>query len=299
MLIGFGRRLLGALGIATVTGAALAPQAAEARNAPALWSVSDADTTVYLFGTIHLLPPDYHWQTAAFERAKAKSQTLVIETIIDPAHPQTYLNAIHQLGFGVGLPPITERVPAAKRPALLAAIAKTGIAQPQFDQMKTWYAGVLLLQSQLREIGLDATEGPETVLREQFAAAGKPVNQLETNYEQFSFFNGLPEAAQRQILEGSIETPDMVRKEFNPMLSAWSIGDVKGIGVSFNRDFSGSPELRKVLLKQRNANWARWIEQRMQKPGALMIAVGAGHLAGEDSVINLLKHDGLHVHRIQ
>ena len=83
------------------------------------------------------------------------------------------------------------------------------------------------------------------------------------------------------------------------MLAAWVKGDVNGIARTFNRDLSGSPELQQALIKQRNANWSKWIEQRMAQPGAIMIAVGAGHLAGPGSVIDLLKRDGYHVHRLQ
>ena len=81
--------------------------------------------------------------------------------------------------------------------------------------------------------------------------------------------------------------------------SPWVRGDVEGIARSFNRDLAASPELELSLIKHRNANWSSWIEQRMTKPGAIMIAVGAGHLAGADSVIELLKRDGYRVQRVQ
>ena len=87
--------------------------------------------------------------------------------------------------------------------------------------------------------------------------------------------------------------------EFGGMLSAWSKGDVKGIARTFDQDLSGSPELAQNLIKKRNANWSKWIEQRMSQPGAIMVAVGAGHLAGRDSVIDLLKRNGYRVRRLQ
>jgi uncharacterized protein YbaP (TraB family) len=83
------------------------------------------------------------------------------------------------------------------------------------------------------------------------------------------------------------------------MLTAWSRGDVQAIARSFNKDLAESPELSDALIKRRNANWARWIEQRMARPGSLMIAVGAGHLAGSDSVIEMLQKQGYKVHRVQ
>jgi len=299
MLNRIARRLLGALGVATLTGAALAPQAAEARQAPALWSVSDADTTVYLFGTIHLLPDNYQWQTPALQKAVSNSQELVIETIIDEKNPQALVSTLMQLGLSPNLPPIQDRVPPAKRAALAAAIAKSGVPPQAFDRMKTWAAAFMLLGNQFRDMGLKNGQGVEPVLKSEFTAEGKPIDQLETNAEQLGFFNGLPEDAQRSLLEGAIEASTSTKSEFQGMLRAWQRGDVNAIARTFNHDLSATPALRDALLRKRNANWSHWIESRMQKPGSLMIAVGAGHLAGPGSVVDLLQKDGYTVRRIQ
>ena len=165
--------------------------------------------------------------------------------------------------------------------------------------METWAAAFILLGNQFRHMGLKGQEGVEIVLRNDFATQGKPIGELETNLEQLSFFDKLPENAQRQLLEGSIEEPASMSKDFQQMLASWVKGDVAGIAASFNRDLSGSPELQQALIKQRNANWSKWIEQRMGKPGAILIAVGAGHLAGPDSVVDILQRDGYRVRRIQ
>src|SRR3954469_13334252 len=115
-------------------------KAAQAAH-PALWAVADADTTVYLFGTIHLLPEKYRWRTAAFDRAVDGSQQLVVETIVDEKNPQKMMSALTRRAFPKALPPIATRVPPDKRPALEAAIAKSGIPRALFDQMETWAAG--------------------------------------------------------------------------------------------------------------------------------------------------------------
>ena len=299
MLKGYGRRLLGALGIATVTGSAIAPQVAEARNAPALWSVSDADTTVYLFGTIHLLPENYKWRSPVLEKAVTGSQELVVETLIDDKNPTATAMTLMQMALATGLPPIDKRVPPEKRAALDAAIAKSGIPKAALDRMKTWAAAFMLLGVQFRDMGLKSNEGVEPNLKASFTSEGKPIGQLETNAEQFGFFNALPEKAQRALLEGAVDSPKQSSDQFKSMLTAWQHGDVKAIATSFNHDLAASPELRDALLSKRNANWTRWIEERMKKPGAVMIAVGAGHLAGKGSVVDLLQRDGLHVRRIQ
>jgi uncharacterized protein YbaP (TraB family) len=291
------RRLAGAF--VAAASLLLLPQAAEAKGAPALWSVSDADTTVYLFGTIHLLPEKYAWRTAKFDQAVAGSNELVLETIVDDKNPMKLIGILTRLGFSNGLPPILERVPPAKRAALTAAMAKAGIPPAAFDKMETWAAAFMLLGNQYKDLGLKGDQGVEQVLRSSFTSQGKPVGELETNSQQLGYFDTLSETAQRSLLEGAIEHPANMRQEFDAMLAAWVHGDVQAIAKDFNRDLSASPELKAALLSRRNANWSRWIEQRMTRPGSVLIAVGAGHLAGRESVLELLKRDGYKVERVQ
>jgi hypothetical protein len=298
-LLTFFKRAFAALGLATVSiGAAPAPAPQPVAH-PALWEVSDPDTTVYLFGTIHLLPNGYQWESPKIEQAVQKSDQLYVETIVDPEHPQGIIAALNSLGYASGLPPLADRIAPAKRPLLEAAIAKTGIPRPAWDRMKTWTAAFILLGVQYNGLGLAGENGPELTLRQEFAAAGKPVGQLETNAEQLGFFNALPASAQRSLLEGAVESPQAMGKEFNQMLGAWAKGDVQGIATTFNQDLADTPELMNALLKQRNANWKGWIEKRLATPGTVLLAVGAGHLAGSDSVISLLRRDGYQVRRIQ
>jgi uncharacterized protein len=266
---------------------------------PALWEVSDADTTIYLFGTIHLLPDNVQWRSSEFNDALASSQQLVVETIVDDKNPSKLMAAMASLGFANGVPPLVQRVPAAKRPALEAAIKKSGFQPQAFDRMKTWAAAFILLGNQFRDLGLKGGQGVEQVLRGEFTTAGKPIGELETNIEQLGFFDKLPESAQRELLEGAIEGGKATSTEFNAMIRAWSHGDVPGIARTFDHDLSHSPALQQSLLHRRNANWSKWIEQRLGQPGTIIVAVGAGHLAGKDSVLAMLKKDGYTVRRVQ
>jgi uncharacterized protein len=300
MLRTFLRRACAALGLSLALVAAPAPARTVRSAKPALWQVSDADTTIYLFGTIHLLPEKYQWRTAKFDQAIEGSQQLVVETIVDNKNPQKLMAALASLAFNTpNLPPLAQRVPPAKRAALAAAVKKSGFPPQALDKMETWAAAITLLGNQYRDMGLKGDEGVEIVLRNTFTSEGKPIGELESNVEQLGFFDKLPESAQEQLLEGSIDDSTAVTKEFHDMLSAWVRGDVRAIARSFNRDLSASPELRQALIRQRNANWSKWIEQRMGQPGAVMIAVGAGHLAGKSSVLELLKKDGYAVRRLQ
>ena len=291
-------KTLAALGFASIAGCTTAPQQAPSAQ-PALWQVADADTTIYLFGTIHMLPENYSWRTPAFDQVVNRSQSLVVETILDEANPQALAGELARLGIRQGLPPLAQRVSPDKRPLLEAAIAKTGVPRSAFDIMETWAAAFTILGTQFQNLGLSAGAGVETALKQNFKQAGKPVGQLETNSEQLSLFDTLPEKAQRDLLEGSIETPTEMRGQFNAMLAAWARGDVNAIGKTFNEDLASSPELQHALIRRRNQNWSEWVERRLAAPGTTLIAVGAGHLAGPESVLDLLQRKGYQVRRVQ
>ncbi|WP_338503247.1 TraB/GumN family protein [Sphingomonas kaistensis] len=267
---------------------------------PALWKVADKDTTVYLFGTIHLLPQGTRWESPLFARAAEESQGLVVETIVDTANPAPFAATMMRIATDTpGLPPVLDRVPRDKRAALASAIARARISPAALDRMETWAVALSLLGPQFGAMDLKQEEGVEMKLKARFAAAGKPIGQLETNEEQLRFFDRLPESAQQALLLGTLESPAEVSKDFGGMLSAWGRGDVAAIAKSFNAEMLGSPAMAELLLKERNANWTRWIEGRMGQPGTVMVAVGAGHLAGADSVQAMLQKRGLNVTRVQ
>jgi len=292
------RRGLATLGLAAAAGCStFAASPAEAK--PALWRVADADTTIYLFGTIHMLPQNYAWRTPAIEKALAKSDGLIVETLVDDKNPAGLATELSQLGYRDGLPPIFDRVAPEKRAALSAAIARSHMPIAAFNRMETWAAAFLLLGMQFQQLDLKGADGVENSLRSTFASAGKPIGQLESNREQLSFFDQLSEPAQRALLEGSIEGPETMRGQFDEMLKAWTKGDVAAIARTFTEELRDSPELRNALLARRNANWAGWVERRMTQPGSVMVAVGAGHLAGDGSVQEMLKRRGYRVTRLQ
>jgi uncharacterized protein YbaP (TraB family) len=294
----FGRKLA-AFGAIASTACASAP-AAEAKPAsPAMWKVADADTTIYLFGTIHLLPKGTEWRSAAFDKAAAGSDTLVVETVIDDSNPDKFIVELRKLAISDGLPPLAERVGPEKRAVLEAAVAKLGARMEDFNKVETWAVAFELLGLQFRAIGLDPGSGVETTLKQQFANGGKPIDELETNAEQLGYFDRLSEDAQRQFLAAVLEDPAAMKAQFGGMLEAWSKGDVPAIAKTFNSDLGDSPELKDALIDRRNANWARWVKGRLERPGTVLVAVGAGHLAGDRSVLTLLQGEGVKVTRVQ
>ncbi len=265
---------------------------------PALWKLADKDTTIYLFGTIHVLPKALKWRTLKFDKAAASSSALVLE--VADLDDQAKTAAIFvKAAQSPGLPPILSRIPADRKDKLLKLAEKSGISVAYMDQLETWAVAIALSSGGLKELGLDPDDGTESQLQTLFKAGKKPISGLETAEQQLGFFDTLPEAAQRTFLVSLIDDSNDMKAEFAAMIASWTKGDEKAIALSFDDELKLSPELMDTLLRKRNERWTAWIAKRMEKPGTIMIAVGAGHLAGADSVQAMLARKGLRAKRIQ
>jgi uncharacterized protein YbaP (TraB family) len=279
--------------------AAPAPAAVAMKDAdPALWVVKDEDTTIYLFGTVHLLKPGLSWFDEAVKKAFDESGEMVTELggTPDPAAMQPLM-----MKYGINMtgPTLTEKVPAEKRAAFLKAIADAGLPQAAIDRFDPWLAGTQLSMLALVKAGYDPQSGVEEALDKAAKAANKPVSGLETIEQQLSFFDSLSEPAQMLMLTEAVDKIDTAAGEFDKLVAEWAEGDAEGLAVIMNEGLRSSPELSKVLLADRNARWADWIKARLDKPGVVFVAVGAGHLAGADSVQAMLAKRSIKSERIE
>jgi hypothetical protein len=265
-----------------------------------MWKLSDADTTIYLFGTMHILPAGTNWMDPGIKAAVDASQSLTLEAVLDQ-DPTLVATVLLKIGHADGLPPLAERVPANQRAQLEALVKASGLPATFLDGMKTWAAALMLTGAELQQIGVDAAASPgvEPQLTALFRAANKPVEGLETAELQLGYFNQLPESAQRAFLAATLDDPTKARADFAKMLGAWEKGDPAAIEKTFADDPEFTPALRDLLLRQRDRNWAEVLAKRMEKPGTVFVAVGAGHLVGPDSVQKMLADKGLKVVRIQ
>lgn len=275
-----------------------APTPATRDADPALWVVKDADTTIYLFGTVHLLKPGLSWFDEAVRKAFDASGELVME-LAGPPDPAVVQPLIMKYGVSMTGPSLTEKLPEAKRAAFLKALADYGLPQSAVDRFDPWLAGTQLSMLTLIKAGYDPKSGVEEALNAAAKAAGKPVSGLETMEQQLGFFDGMSEGAQLLMLTEAIDKIDSAAGEFDKLVGEWAQGDAEGLAVIMNDGLRSSPELAKVLLADRNARWAGWIKTRLDKPGVVFVAVGAGHLAGGDSVQAMLAKRSVKSERVE
>ena len=261
---------------------------------PALWVVKDADSTLYLFGTVHLLRPTTAWGTQRVDAAFDSADKLVLE-ISNPDDQTAVLPLIQQHGISLATP-LSSLLSAEEIAALDTAAQTLGLSAAQMDPFRPWFAALTLSVAPLAKAGYDPASGVELILKARAEAAGKPISGFETIDEQIRILAGFPEEEQLAFLRSTLEDFETATVDLDKLVEAWAAGDVEAIetlGVEPMRE-SGEA-LYQALLVRRNTNWADQIQTMLNGSGTVFIAVGAAHLAGDDSVQDILERRGVDV----
>lgn len=266
------------------------------RATPALWVVRDEDTTVYLFGTIHVLPPGVEWLDGPVRRAFDASDTLVLEVVTGDKAEMA--KALQSLAIDSDGPALSQKLDAPTLSRYRALLASLGVSEATLEGFHPWYAAVFLSVAPLQKLGYSTDAGVEGILNRAAAEAAKRVQAFETVDEQLGYFASLPEPVQLRYLSITIDEASKAEDEINRMTRDWSAGRVDSLGRELNASLDRLPEVAEALLFRRNARWAEWITERMRYPGTIFVAVGAGHLVGDRSVQAELAKQGLHARRI-
>jgi len=275
----------------------LAPAAYAEDADPGLWVVKDGDTTIYLFGTVHVLKPGLTWFDEAVKDAFDKSGEVRIE--VPEPDPAALQATVVRLALNTSDPTVTERLPEDRRAAYNAALAEVGIPTGGFDHFDPWLSAVTLSVGLLPKYGYDPKSGAEKVIVAAAEAAHKPVTAFETAEEQLGFFDSQSQDSQMKLLIKTIDELPKQQAELDKMVASWAHGDAEALGDQLEESLGASPELEKALITDRNARWADWIAARMAQPGTVFVAVGAGHLAGPHSVQTFLAQHHLKAERVR
>ena len=267
-------------------------------GAPALWRVADDDTTIYVFGTVHALPDDIDWYSGPVKTALDSSETLVTEIDMSPAALANVPAIVQQTAILPEGTTLRSLMTDDQRATYEAALAKLGIQPGALDRFEPWFATLQISQIAFAAAGFTGENGTEKVLdRTVGDRAGR--DALETIEMQLAIFDELPQDAQIDYLVETAEGVDQIGPMLQTMIDEWAAGDVDDLGAILNEAFKADPVLANRLLYSRNANWATWIDDRLDQPGTIFMAVGAGHMAGDQKLQDKLAERGIKMVRIQ
>jgi hypothetical protein len=288
-------RRLAALLASAVLVAATAPAGAAERSV--VWSVRGEHNTLYLFGSIHVLRPGDVGLPRAAQTAYDDAEQLVMEidmdhpTLADPLAMAAQMQRHAQLPAGQSL----ESVLGADYPLVAARAEEAGIDLAMFDGFAPWFVGMLFLQLEVAKRGFDPAHGIEQQVTERAVRDGKPIRGLETPADQFAVLAGLSLPDQKRFLLMTLEEVGQTDAKLEQLLTAWRTGDIVTLAGVLSEEFDGFPELYRPLTEDRNRAWVNQLRPLLDDRDDYLVVVGALHLVGRNSIVDLLRQRGYRV----
>jgi len=257
----------------------------------ALWSLQGKSNTVYLLGSVHFLRPSDRLPDAV-DAAYQDAEKLVMEIDRDDLDPL----ATQQVTMDLGLLPEDKSLETDLGPQAYKRVsdqARTiGVDPALLNRFRPWLAAMTLVQLQLMKQGLDPQSGVEQRLTTRAVADHKEIEGLETMEQQLGMLAGLPPAQQREFLMYSVEDAENAGEDIDKLIGAWKRGDTPALASLLGEEFEKYPDLYRPLTVDRNRQWISHIEQLLDDKDDYLVVVGALHLVGKDSVIELLQNKG-------
>jgi uncharacterized protein YbaP (TraB family) len=271
----------------------LAPGSALADSRHVLWTVDGTRNTVYLLGSLHVLRPQDGPLPAVADAAYADAEQLVMEIDMDDALADPV--ALGQAMQGEAMLPEGRTLrdvlgPDYGRVAERARAA--GLDLAPFDRFAPWFVALTLLQLELSNRGFRAELGIEQQLTTRAVADGKPIAGLETAQQQFAIFGDLTLEQQKRMLLMTLEETAQLDAEVGKLVAAWRNGDVRTLAATLSAEFEEFPELYGPMTENRNRAWVPQIVDLLDDEDDYLVVVGALHLVGRNSVIDLLEQRG-------
>ncbi|MGF1462363.1 MAG: TraB/GumN family protein [Maricaulaceae bacterium] len=259
---------------------------------PALWRVSDADTDITLFGTVHVLPKTVDWRSPALDAAFDAADTLYLEAPLDPQAQEEAGRALLDYGYNRRGRFLTGQLSRPGRRALERLVDRLGLPLQALQPLRPWHAGIVIGLTVARRQGAVPSFGADAALHEAALEAGKSIAFLETPMGQLALLAGFPQPVEQKLFEASIMSYVETPQSFSELTEAWVAGDQATLSRIVETNFAPTPQVRRALLTERNRDWLKVLEAQFNAPRSVFFAVGAAHFVGADGLLALLCAQG-------
>ncbi|MBN8605685.1 MAG: TraB/GumN family protein [Caulobacterales bacterium] len=291
------RRLCAALLLASVwVLAACERPAPPAATAPALWRVSDSDSEIWLFGSVHVLPPELAWRNERLNEAFAAADEFVTETDTDPETAAAFPALARRYGTLPEDQSLRALLNANDAARLDQAARDFRLDAAALDRMRPWFAALQLSYAYALREGHVSEAGVEAVLSAEARARGKRMSFFETPEEQIQILANLAPEDERHFLSVTLRQFEGDGAALDAMDQAWARGDIDALARDLQAQWrEAGPAIHEAVILRRNRAWAEEIAHRLEGSGVIFVTVGAAHLVGEGNVVDDLRARGIAV----
>jgi uncharacterized protein YbaP (TraB family) len=281
--------LISATSLAQAQPPSSTPQALTSHHT--LWRVKGKANTVYLLGSVHFLSPTEALPDVV-DQAYRDAEHLLMEIDMDDLDQAAIQQATVELGLLPTAQTLESQVGAPTYARVAQQARNLGLDPTLLSRLRPWLAALTLVQMNLKKMGLDAESGVEQKLMARAIADKKEIRGLETIQQQLGMLANLPATQQREFLIYSVEDMERANTEINDLLDAWRQGDSARLAKLLSEGLDQYPDLYRPLTLDRNRQWLQTIEGLLAEHDDYLVVVGALHLVGKGSVIDLLEQHG-------
>jgi uncharacterized protein YbaP (TraB family) len=261
-----------------------------------LWSAKKAGLELYLLGSLHLLGPGVTLPAAmthAYEQCRAVLFETDLDVIDDPETQERFIR--------MGVYPEGQTLAGHVSPQTYRLVQgeaeEAGLSLVQIDRYRPWLCALVLVQAALKRLGFDPQHGIDRLFFARAVEDGKDIRFLESVNEQLRLMADMPPGQEEAFLKQTLRDLQTIGDMATDMVRAWRTGDVSRFQSLIVETFRGYPEIYERFFASRNEQWVRELESFTDRSQKVLVVVGAGHLVGKESVVELLRKKGFAIHR--
>jgi uncharacterized protein len=263
-----------------------------------LWKVQGDHNTVYLLGSIHVLPKQAYPLKPALERAFDDANQIVFEIDLTRFTRKNFHEEFSRTGFYPSGQSLSKKLTPRAIELLNTVLPLYGLSLKKVDRLKPWFLAEILSSHTLELMGFSDRLGIDLYFYRKAKSAGKPVLGLETIRDQAEIFDRFNDEQNEQYLLSTLSGLPSYAEMIRQLVSAWKDGDVQLLDRLLNQDKRTDRVTHDALFSRRNSKWLPEIERFAHGNGNYLIIVGAGHLVGDDGVVAQLRQAGYSVQQL-
>ena len=267
---------------------------------PAIWAVRDADTTIYLFGTIDLLPPDLDWQSGAFRASFEAAELVILETDTGPEAQQEAQQMIPALGLYQDGRTLSQALTDEQKALVAETAAGFGVPIAGLDPLKPWLAVIQISALNAQKQGHLQRQSVAAVIAAKAGEAGTEATYLGKPLGLIKRIADLPEEVHVKMLMQGVKDIQENPDHHDEVVSPWAAGDTAELAEMLHGEGAWADDaLYQSVVVERNRLWTQKIKGLLsEETGTVLFAVGIGHLVGEDSLQGMLAETGIEAERL-
>jgi hypothetical protein len=245
-----------------------------------------------LLGSIHVLKQETYPLDPAIERAYAASERIIFETDIAAMQDAAMQTKMLELGMYPAGQNLFDNIARDTRQQLEKKMSALGLPLESFSRFKPWFVALTLTTLELQRLGYNSQYGIDMYFFGKAQSGGKEIGFLEPPEYQIDLLGNMTGKDQNDFLKQTLKDLELIGELAGDLVNSWKSGNADKLHELLHRSFKDYPNLNDRLLIQRNLKWVNEVEEAMRQNKDILFVVGAGHLVGPQSVVDLLRKNG-------